>query len=215
MSMHSNTSDCTGPCQTPPQLQLYQTIIFATPVLFACLLLVLFCLLYLRRRRDSFNTSQARTQLASRGFPSPVYEQGLSESFRQKLPTVPFDASREDNQCAVCLGDYQLDEKLQELPVCKHLFHVSCIDEWLAKNTTCPICRSSVNQDECNSSLQRPEENRRWEERVLSEAQDGSIRIRLDIFNGEESIGSSGSMMGVPETVLHFSTEHAINVERS
>eukprot|EP00250_Pteridium_aquilinum_P001826 c12034_g1_i1 orf=597-1250(-) len=217
MSTPANASDCTGPCKTPPQLQLYQSIIFATPVLFACLLLVLFCMLYMRRRRDSYNASQARAQISARGFPTPVFDQGLSRSFRLKLPTVPFDASREDNQCAVCLGDYQLSEKLQELPVCKHLFHVSCIDEWLAKNTTCPICRTSLVQESSHSSgvLERTEENRRWEERVVSELQEGSVHIRLDASTGEGSARSSGSMVGVPETTLQFSSEHAINVERS
>ncbi|MCO5587786.1 hypothetical protein L7F22_041738 [Adiantum nelumboides] len=218
MSAHTNSQDCVGPCRTPPQLKLYQSIIFATPVLFACLLLVLFCMLYMKRRRDSHNASQARAQLASLGFPLIDYNQGLSISFRRKLPTVPFDASRDDNQCAVCLGEYQIDEKLQELPLCKHLFHISCIDEWLAKNATCPICRTSLTIEQLSSTagvLERTGEDRRWEERVVSGVQDGSFHVRLDAPVRVDSSGSSDSMAGVLEITLHFSGEHAVNIERS
>ena len=37
-----------------------------------------------------------------------------------------------------------MDEMLRRLPACKHEFHESCIDEWLASHTTCPMCRCSL-----------------------------------------------------------------------
>ena len=30
------------------------------------------------------------------------------------------------------------------LLLCKHLYHVKCIDMWLASHTTCPLCRADV-----------------------------------------------------------------------
>jgi len=64
------------------------------------------------------------------------------------LPTIIFNENVliEDTQCAVCLGDYQINEKLQQLPVCWHTFHLECIDQWFANNTTCPLCRTSLLQ---------------------------------------------------------------------
>ncbi|KAK8482317.1 hypothetical protein V6N11_047012 [Hibiscus sabdariffa] len=47
-------------------------------------------------------------------------------------------------RCSVCLGDYQADDKLQQIPACGHTFHMDCIDHWLAYHTTCPLCRLSV-----------------------------------------------------------------------
>lgn len=31
------------------------------------------------------------------------------------------------------------------MPTCGHNFHLSCIDVWLQKQSTCPICRLSLN----------------------------------------------------------------------
>eukprot|EP00195_Chlamydomonas_chlamydogama_P015016 CAMPEP_0202908006 /NCGR_PEP_ID=MMETSP1392-20130828/44507_1 /ASSEMBLY_ACC=CAM_ASM_000868 /TAXON_ID=225041 /ORGANISM="Chlamydomonas chlamydogama, Strain SAG 11-48b" /LENGTH=956 /DNA_ID=CAMNT_0049597119 /DNA_START=64 /DNA_END=2934 /DNA_ORIENTATION=- len=45
--------------------------------------------------------------------------------------------------CAVCLGDYEAGEMVRKLP-CKHLFHQSCIDQWMEGQATCPICRTSL-----------------------------------------------------------------------
>ncbi|KAH9331627.1 hypothetical protein KI387_003735, partial [Taxus chinensis] len=75
-------------------------------------------------------------------------ERGLKKEFRDMLPIMIFNQSfvNDDTQCAVCLGDYEIEDKLQQLPVCGHAFHLECIDHWLASNTTCPLCRTSLLQ---------------------------------------------------------------------
>uniref|UniRef100_A0A0E0LCB3 RING-type E3 ubiquitin transferase n=1 Tax=Oryza punctata TaxID=4537 RepID=A0A0E0LCB3_ORYPU len=50
----------------------------------------------------------------------------------------------EGAQCSVCLGAVQAGEVVRRLPACKHLYHVECIDMWLASHATCPICRTEV-----------------------------------------------------------------------
>ncbi|XP_072987447.1 putative RING-H2 finger protein ATL69 [Typha latifolia] len=49
--------------------------------------------------------------------------------------------SKEDAQCSICLGEYEEKEMLRIMPTCRHNFHLACIDEWLQKQPTCPICR--------------------------------------------------------------------------
>lgn len=48
------------------------------------------------------------------------------------------------HRCSVCLGDYEADDRLQQIPACGHTFHIDCIDHWLATHTTCPLCRLSL-----------------------------------------------------------------------
>uniref|UniRef100_A0A803KPD1 RING-type E3 ubiquitin transferase n=1 Tax=Chenopodium quinoa TaxID=63459 RepID=A0A803KPD1_CHEQI len=47
-------------------------------------------------------------------------------------------------ECAVCLSPYEEEEMLRLLPKCDHLFHLQCVDRWLASHTTCPICRADL-----------------------------------------------------------------------
>uniref|UniRef100_A0A0A0L6M6 RING-type domain-containing protein n=1 Tax=Cucumis sativus TaxID=3659 RepID=A0A0A0L6M6_CUCSA len=49
--------------------------------------------------------------------------------------------------CAICLEDFENGELCQNFPVCNHIFHYSCIQHWLKKNMTCPICRCSIVND--------------------------------------------------------------------
>ena len=49
-----------------------------------------------------------------------------------------------EHRCPVCLGDYQAEDKLQQIPACGHTFHMDCIDHWLANHITCPLCRLSL-----------------------------------------------------------------------
>ncbi|XP_074314877.1 RING-H2 finger protein ATL16-like [Silene latifolia] len=46
--------------------------------------------------------------------------------------------------CAVCLNGFKEQEILRNLPKCGHNFHLDCIDVWLLKNASCPLCRSSI-----------------------------------------------------------------------
>lgn len=42
------------------------------------------------------------------------------------------------------------------MPKCGHNFHLSCIDVWLRKQSTCPVCRLSL-QDSFETKHVRPE----------------------------------------------------------
>uniref|UniRef100_A0ACD5ZSA0 Uncharacterized protein n=1 Tax=Avena sativa TaxID=4498 RepID=A0ACD5ZSA0_AVESA len=46
--------------------------------------------------------------------------------------------------CAVCLEDVREGEMVRQLPPCRHLFHVDCIDLWLRTHRTCPLCRCEL-----------------------------------------------------------------------
>ena len=48
------------------------------------------------------------------------------------------------DRCSICLGEYNDKEILRIMPTCRHNFHLECIDVWLQKQTTCPICRISL-----------------------------------------------------------------------
>lgn len=44
-----------------------------------------------------------------------------------------------DNECTVCLAEYQDGEALRTLP-CGHFFHAAkCIDRWLLSHSSCPM----------------------------------------------------------------------------
>ncbi|KAL6623379.1 hypothetical protein ACP70R_033258 [Stipagrostis hirtigluma subsp. patula] len=46
-------------------------------------------------------------------------------------------------RCTVCLADYADGDELRRLPDCRHAFHRQCIDQWLRRRPTCPVCRAS------------------------------------------------------------------------
>lgn len=54
---------------------------------------------------------------------------------------VPASVSRET--CPICIVDFEEGDDIRLLP-CegkKHSFHQQCVDEWLLKLPTCPVCR--------------------------------------------------------------------------
>ncbi|KAL5713965.1 hypothetical protein ACHQM5_015991 [Ranunculus cassubicifolius] len=55
-----------------------------------------------------------------------------------------FDSCGEENSCSVCLEDLKVGQKVRDLPYCRHMFHPNCIDQWLTKHGSCPLCRRNL-----------------------------------------------------------------------
>jgi hypothetical protein len=49
----------------------------------------------------------------------------------------------EGDTCAICFCEYEGSDLVKRLP-CGHFYHTGCIDAWLAKGTTCPLCKRPV-----------------------------------------------------------------------
>ncbi|KAM7277637.1 hypothetical protein ACFE04_004771 [Oxalis oulophora] len=70
---------------------------------------------------------------------------GLDESVIRLIPLFQFKKETSGFcECAVCLNEFQENEKLRKIPNCNHSFHIDCIDVWLQRNSNCPICRNSI-----------------------------------------------------------------------
>ncbi|XP_051139267.1 RING-H2 finger protein ATL7-like isoform X2 [Andrographis paniculata] len=150
----NNGSSSAASCcsRASSELKLYQAFIFSVPIFFTFILLFLFYLFYLRRRRVDWSSLRMRTATSiptsESGNDDDVSrcELGVKKELREMLPIIVFKESFSvrDAQCSVCLGDYQAEDRLQQIPACRHTFHMDCIDLWLAAHTTCPICRQSL-----------------------------------------------------------------------
>lgn len=69
---------------------------------------------------------------------------GLDQAVINSYPKFPYViGSGGDSVCAICLGEYKDAEMLRMLPDCRHFFHLTCVDEWLRLNASCPVCRNS------------------------------------------------------------------------
>lgn len=43
-------------------------------------------------------------------------------------------------ECVICFDEKEAGQQVREL-LCGHQFHPQCIDDWLVRVPTCPICR--------------------------------------------------------------------------
>ncbi|KAM7258490.1 hypothetical protein ACFE04_014231 [Oxalis oulophora] len=54
--------------------------------------------------------------------------------------------SEKEDKCSICLEKLSLTKQTSFVTKtkCSHLFHGDCIDRWLSKSSTCPMCRLSL-----------------------------------------------------------------------
>eukprot|EP00249_Psilotum_nudum_P015286 c25243_g1_i2 orf=333-1394(-) len=82
---------------------------------------------------------------------------GLDKAAIDSLPVFTYLAPQSKGnalECAVCLCEFQTNEKGRLLPKCKHSFHNECIDMWFHSHSTCPLCRASAVPDFASVDLQ-------------------------------------------------------------
>lgn len=57
------------------------------------------------------------------------------------IAVLPMHTIKGDEACcAVCLQEFLDSDKLKTLP-CMHRYHANCVDKWLLKHNSCPVCK--------------------------------------------------------------------------
>ncbi|KAI0519512.1 hypothetical protein KFK09_006961 [Dendrobium nobile] len=131
--------------QTIPKLG--PSIGISISILFVVTTIIL--ILYLLCYRSSISPSPHRHQ------PEHNIEIGLNDAALKTLPQLSYAAAKNQDPtvdvtscCSICLVNYEEeeggDEVIRLLPECGHLFHMTCVDPWLRRHATCPVCRSSM-----------------------------------------------------------------------
>ncbi|XP_022929717.1 RING-H2 finger protein ATL56-like [Cucurbita moschata] len=49
--------------------------------------------------------------------------------------------------CSICLDGFRKGQWCRKLGGCGHVYHRKCIDSWLVRVSTCPLCRRCVRLD--------------------------------------------------------------------
>ena len=89
------------------------------------------------------------------------------------LTKVPFDSSKHEEDCAICLEGFNDESELTVLRCnAKHYFHNHCIEAWVKEGkNTCPVCRTPIeNFDEIKNMMEGGE----FEFSLVSGSQNGS-----------------------------------------
>ncbi|XP_073158143.1 RING-H2 finger protein ATL78-like [Henckelia pumila] len=93
-----------------------------------------------------------RCALRCSNFPSsgddsgaPLANTGVKRKALKTFPTMTYTSDLKlpglDTECAICLSEFAVGERVRVLPTCNHGFHIRCIDKWLNSHSSCPTCR--------------------------------------------------------------------------
>ncbi|XP_015067315.1 RING-H2 finger protein ATL2 [Solanum pennellii] len=111
----------------------------------------------LRRRRVNHRRTHIVFYVDNPGSGLSDANRGLEQAVLNSLPVFVYSDKThpEPLECAVCLSEFEENEKGRVLPKCNHSFHSECIDMWFHSHSTCPLCRSPV-----EAVLIEPDNNR-------------------------------------------------------
>ncbi|XVE71743.1 hypothetical protein DITRI_Ditri10aG0176400 [Diplodiscus trichospermus] len=118
-----------------------------------------------------------------------LHDAGVDQSFIDTLPVFHYKAIigvKNPFDCAVCLCEFEPEDKLRLLPKCSHAFHVECIDTWLLSHSTCPLCRASLLPDFSSNNSCSP---------IVLVLESGSESSREIVTDREGVVGRTNSVL--------------------
>lgn len=158
-------------------------------------LLVRFLLRPPNRNPDDFDSVSALQGQLQQLF--HLHDSGVDQSFIDTLPVFHYKAIiglKDPFDCAVCLCEFECEDKLRLLPKCSHAFHMECIDTWLLSHSTCPLCRACLLSDFSQNNSRTPYVL------VLESGSESSREIIPDressAFGVPNSVARTGSHLG-------------------
>ncbi|KAL4154973.1 hypothetical protein PRNP1_007087 [Phytophthora ramorum] len=156
------TDAATNSLPLDPESLVYVLGAFIVTVVFVLLVLLL---RWRRADRRNLRAAQTRGAAVVHGVTKERLEQLRITKYcrAERNPEAPTEqlkpadgcASENEDVCPICLIEFEDGEDVRNLP-CKHIFHVACIDEWLRRNTSCPMCKSNVDLDAVDISVEQP-----------------------------------------------------------
>ena len=72
---------------------------------------------------------------------------GLSRSDIDSMPTNIYEAPRDGSpipSCTICMDEFVPGKSVVRRLHCLHFFCKDCVDQWLAKAPTCPVCKHNM-----------------------------------------------------------------------
>nr|XP_043629012.1 RING-H2 finger protein ATL13-like [Erigeron canadensis] len=114
-----------------------------------------------------------------------LHDSGVDQSYIDTLPVFSYKSIigvKDPFDCAVCLCEFECEDKLRLLPKCSHAFHMDCIDTWLLSHSTCPLCRGSLLCDFSPNSCCSP---------IVFVLESGSSEVSREIVNSSDQQNSS------------------------
>ncbi|XP_075474638.1 E3 ubiquitin-protein ligase ATL42-like [Primulina tabacum] len=185
------------------------SVALVTGFLSATFFLTFLLLLYAKFCHRGVNVPNANLRVRVRDglFRSRSSASGVEKAVVESLPFFRFSSlrgSRDGLECSVCLSKFEDVEILRLLPKCKHAFHIDCIDQWLEKHSTCPICRRKISPEDVSEF---PYSNSL---RFLR-GQSGEVidESNLEIYVQREESGLGSSRFSIGRSLRWFSNRGA------
>lgn len=135
-----DAEQCAHPEKSVIYLLCYAMLVVSyLQICMPCILLIIFlpilcfcmpCLIRILARLQDIHAAKGANEAA-------IDSLNLTSLSEEHLRSV------DNNTCPICINEMVVGEQARYLP-CRHLFHKTCVDEWLRVNASCPTCRASI-----------------------------------------------------------------------
>jgi len=120
--------------------------------------------------------------------------------------------------CSICIEGMAGPKPVRKIRVCKHLFHSSCITDWIKVNESCPNCKASLKKEDMIEKLRRtPRKKIGQDSNLTSNSQIRLMRSNQSLINSQNThnFGQGNPFIPEPRPFSLLSTEIPMRSSRN
>ncbi|CAF0727577.1 unnamed protein product [Didymodactylos carnosus] len=97
------------------------------------------------------------TQMLTQLFQEEVGVPPNSQRNINQLPDykITDDLVKQKASCAICLDEFDTSSVCKQIQICRHIFHTTCLTEWLLRHGNCPVCRTTTSPNPHSAQQER------------------------------------------------------------
>ena len=87
---------------------------------------------------------------------------------------------QENEECCICLCEYEVEDKVIQFNKCPHFMHEDCLLEWLKANPICPYCKANKLEEIKGNDTDISETEIRGQEEEVFDVRQEALGLRDD-----------------------------------
>lgn len=122
-----------------------------------------------------------------------------------------------ENPCPICWSNLEFGQEYLKMK-CRHHYHSTCLEEWLKKKSSCPMCNAEIKVSDYENGQPVPEENNNTGEtdgNLMTQASPVTTNIEMAAVAGETNAASAGTNLTAPWDSVAQSLQHGQSIELS
>lgn len=123
----------------------------------------------------------------------------------------------QENPCPICWSNLEFGQEYLRMK-CRHHYHTSCLEEWLKKKSSCPMCNAEIKVSDYENGEPEPQlipDTVEGDGNLMTQTSPETTNIEMAAIGGESNAQGADTNVSAPWDTMAQSLQNSQSIELS